>query len=74
MYVERGVRAKIGKQMDEYLRTRIQDEEVLCDTWLTYGMPDAATDNYFDDLVEDDEFWIDCLEVFVKALLLDAEE
>ena len=72
MYIDKESRSKLGKEMDNYLRENIQDEEIFWSVWATMGMPDGATKEDYEDL-EDDEFWTDCLEAFMRCVLLDAE-
>ena len=74
MYIKRERRAELGKKMDNYLRENIQDEENFYDIWAVMGIPDGATEEDYDDLKDDDEFWTDCLEAFMRTLLFDAEE
>lgn len=74
MYIKRERRAELGKKMDNYLRENIQDEENFYDIWAAMGIPDGATEEDYEDLKDDDEFWTDCLEAFMRALLFDAEE
>ena len=72
MYIDKESRSKLGKEMDNYLREDIQDEEIFWSVWATMGMPDGATEEDYEDF-EDDEFWTDCLEAFMRCVLLDAE-
>ena len=38
------------------------------------GMPDGATEYDYEDLKESDEFWTDCLEAFMRCVLLDTQD
>lgn len=73
MYLKKESRAKLGKKMDNYLRENIQNEEIFWSVWASMGMPDGATEDDYEDLKESDEFWTDCLEAFMRCVLLDAE-
>lgn len=72
MYIDKESRSKLGKEMDNYLRENIQDEEIFWSVWATMGMPDGATKEDYEDL-EDDEFWTDVCESFMRCVLFDAE-
>lgn len=37
------------------------------------GMPDGATEDDYKDLEDGDEFWTDCLEAFMRCVLLDTK-
>lgn len=73
MYLEKESRSKLGKEMDNYLRENIQNEEIFWSVWASMGMPDGATEDDYEDLKESDEFWTDCLEAFMRCVLLDAK-
>lgn len=72
MYTYKESRSKFGKEMDNYLRENIQDKEILWSLWETLGIPDGATEKDYDDL-ENDEFWTDVCESFMRCILLDAK-
>lgn len=74
MYIKRERRAELGKKMDNYLRENIQDEEIFYGIWAMMGVPDGATEEDYDDLKDDDDFWTDCLEAFMRTILIDAVE
>lgn len=73
MYIDKEFRSKLGKEMDNYLRENIQDEEIFWYVWAAMGMPDGATEDDYKDLEDGDEFWTDCLEAFMRSVLLDAK-
>lgn len=73
MYIDKESRSKLGKQMDNYLRNNIQDEEIFWRVWASMGMPDGATGDDYKDLEDGDEFWTDCLEAFMRCVLLDTK-
>lgn len=74
MYIDKNDRAKLGKQMDDYLRENISNEDFFWHIWATMGIPDGATEDDYKDLGDDDEFWTDCLEAFMRCVLLDKED
>lgn len=73
MYLNNKDRPKLGKKMDDYLRSNIEDEEIFWNVWATMGMPDGASKEDYEDLKDSDEFWTDCLEAFMRCVLLDAK-
>lgn len=72
MYLNNKDRPKLGKKMDDYLRSNIEDEEIFWSVWATMGIPDGASKEDYEDLKDSDEFWTDCLEAFMRCVLLDA--
>lgn len=73
MYLNNKDRPKLGKKMDDYLRSNIEDEEIFWSVWAVMGMPDGASKEDYEDLKDSDEFWTDCLEAFMRCVLLDAK-
>ena len=73
MYLNNKDRPKLGKKMDDYLRSNIEDEEIFWNVWATMGIPDGASKEDYEDLKDSDEFWTDCLETFMRCVLLDAK-
>lgn len=73
MYLNNKDRPKLGKKMDDYLRSNIEDEEIFWNVWATMGIPDGASKEDYEDLKDSDEFWTDCLEAFMRSVLLDAK-
>lgn len=73
MYIDKESRSKLGKKMDDYLRNNIQDEEIFWRVWASMGMPDGATEDDYKDLEGNDDFWTDCLEAFMRCVLIDAK-
>lgn len=74
MYIDKKKRASLGKQMDDYLRDNINNEEIFWGVWASMGIPDGATEDDYEDLEDNDEFWTDCLEAFMRCVLLDKED
>lgn len=74
MYLKKESRAKLGKKMDDHMRENIQNEEIFWSVWASMGMPDGATEDDYEDLKESDEFWTDCLEAFMRCVLLDTQD
>lgn len=73
MYLSNKDRPKLGKEMDDYLRSNIEDEEIFWSVWAAMGIPDSASKEDYEDLKDSDEFWTDCLEAFMRSVLLDAK-
>ena len=73
MYLNNKDRPKLGKKMDDYLRSNIEDEEIFWSVWAAMGMPDGASKEDYENLKDSDEFWTDCLETFMRCVLLDAK-
>ena len=73
MYLNNKDRPKLGKKMDDYLRSNIEEEEIFWNVWATMGIPDGASKEDYEDLKDNDEFWTDCLEAFMRCVLLDAK-
>ena len=49
--------------MNCYIIEHIQDEEDF-ETWITYGVPDQATEEDLETIAEDDELWRACCMLF----------
>ena len=49
--------------MNYYIIEHIQDEEEL-ERWITYGVPDQATEEDLETIAEDDELWRACCMLF----------
>lgn len=49
--------------MNYYIIEHIQDEEAFED-WITYGVPDQATEEDLETIAEDDELWRTCCVLF----------
>ena len=49
--------------MNCYIIEHIQDEEDF-ETWITYGVPDEATEEDLETIAEDDELWRTCCVLF----------
>ena len=60
-------RAKILKEMNEYVYNKIGDEDII-DYWLMYGMPDDSDDDDFLYCAGDDEIWLSLVDAFGKCL------
>lgn len=73
MYLSNKDRPKLGKKMDDYLRNNIEDEEIFWSVWAAMGIPDGASKEDYEDLKDSNEFWTDCLEAFMRSVLLDAK-
>lgn len=60
-------RIEFLKQFDYYVRNIIGDEEITCDIWLSCGVPDGADAIDLQEIAEDDELWLDCVECFKQC-------
>ena len=49
------------------LVAELGDEEVL-ENWITFGVPDAATEDELKEIAEDDDCFIDICKYFIKLL------
>lgn len=69
-------RAKKLAKMDRYLRDNIGDEEIFYPYWIDGGaqVPDEASEEDFESIAEDDEYYERCLSAFVDMCLLYDEE
>ena len=47
------------------LVAELRDEEVL-ENWITFGVPDAATEDELKEIAEDDDCFIDICKYFIK--------
>lgn len=56
MYLNNKDRPKLGKKMDDYLRSNIEDEEIFWNIWATMGIPDGASKEDYEDLKDSDEY------------------
>lgn len=54
------------KQMHEYIRCHIGDEEAY-ERWILI-MPDESSEEDFESIADDDELWVDVCTVFGKLI------
>lgn len=54
------------KAMDDFMHS-INNEELI-DEWLTYGIPDEASEDDCRAIAEDDELYNDCLNIFIRTV------
>ena len=60
------VRKDLLKQMHEYVRLHIDDEEAYMD-WIIF-VPDEPDEEDFENLAEDEELWKCCCRLFGKLI------
>ena len=65
--------AKFLREMDNYIRNNIQDEEILVEEWLAYGVPDGSNMLELCHLANEPEAVADILESFARTILLDSK-
>ncbi len=54
------------KAMDDFMHS-VNDEELI-DSWLTYGVPDEASEEDYRFIAEDDEAYKECVEIFKRTV------
>jgi len=73
MFIEKEKRPEMLKEMDNHIRKNVNNENLIVDLWLSLGVPDGATEQDYQDAVEDEEYWTDCLEIFARVIMRDNE-
>lgn len=58
------------KAMDNFIRTKINDESLIYSIWLVH-MPDGADEYDYEEIAEDEELFNDCLDAFMRCFALD---
>ena len=53
------------KIMDEFIHS-VNDEELMED-WLSYGVPDEASEDDYRFIAENDDLYMDCARIFKKT-------
>jgi hypothetical protein len=54
------------KAMDDFMHS-VNNEELI-DEWLTYGIPDEASEDDYYSIAEDDELYNDCVKIFIRTV------
>lgn len=54
------------KAMDEFMHS-VNDEELI-DSWLTYGVPDEASEEDYRFIAEDEEAYEGCVRIFKRTV------
>lgn len=54
------------KAMDDFMQS-VNNEELI-DEWLTYGVPDEASEDDYYSIAEDDELYNDCVKIFKRTV------
>lgn len=62
------IKVKLLKDMDEYIRFHVDDEEEF-DCWLMCGVPDMADHQDYEDIAEDEDLWLDVIKTFAKLTI-----
>ena len=61
--------AKLLRDMDKYIRKNIQNEEIIVEEWLAYGVPDGADMLDLCEIANDLHLTADVLESFARCVL-----
>lgn len=56
-------RIEFLKQFDDYVKNNIGDEYII-EYWLEEGLPDEWNETDVEEIAENDELWLDCVEAF----------
>ena len=62
-------RIYLVKEMDKFIKNKIDDEGII-GGWLTFGVPDGATEVDCREIAEDDELWLDVVKEFNRCCIL----
>lgn len=54
------------KAMDDFMHS-VNNEELI-DEWLTYSVPDEASEDDYYGIAEDDELYNDCINIFKRTV------
>lgn len=54
------------KAMDDFIHS-VNNEELI-DEWLTYGIPDEASEDDYRAIAEDDELYNGCVKIFKRTV------
>jgi hypothetical protein len=63
---------KILKEMNNHIIEEIGDDEIT-DYWLTYGVPDEASEDDYEFIAENWDSWTDTLKAFTRCLVMNGE-
>ena len=63
-------RIKLLKEMTEYIRLHVDDEEIYMH-WVTLGPPDEADDMDYETIAEDNAEWVYTCKLFATCVGLD---
>ncbi len=63
-------RKEFLKQMDDYVRDMIGDDDITTDIWFAGGVPDGYDEQDLIDIAEDDDLWLDTVNCFAKCCKL----
>ena len=54
------------KAMDDFMHS-VNNEELI-DSWLTYGVPDEASEEDYEEIAADDEYYANCVSIFKRTV------
>lgn len=60
-------RIEFLKQFDYYVRNIIGDDEITVNIWLAEGLPDGYNKYDLEEIAEDDDLWVNCVECFSEC-------
>ena len=63
---------RILKEMNNHIIEEIGDDEIT-DYWLTYGVPDEATEDDSEFIAKNHDSWVDVIKAFVVCLEINNE-
>ncbi len=66
------IRIDLLKQMHKYVIE--MGDEYLYDTWIISAVPDEPSDNDFEDIANDDDYWVHACHVFSRIAFEDLKE
>ena len=66
------LKIKILKEMNNHIIEEIGDDEIT-DYWLTYGVPDEASEDDYQFIAENWDCWSDTLKTFTRCLIMNNE-
>lgn len=61
-------RIYLVREMDKFIKNRVDDENII-GGWLTFGVPDGATEIDHREIAEDDELWLDVVKKFYRCCI-----
>ena len=63
-------RKEFLKQMDDYVRDMIGDDDITVGVWFEGGVPDGYDEQDLIEIAEDDDLWLDVVNCFAKCCKL----
>ncbi len=62
------------KKIDDFIRANVQDEEILVNDWLAYGVPDCVDHETLEFITFTDDGYIECLESFARCIITHVDQ